>query len=486
MAEEKEILENTVVLSGYKLASYALLIVTGFILTKILGPAMYGLYSALLLVLNFSRYAFISYFSAYYKKGSKMIGRGQQDRIAYLRSNTFYPALLLTLVVSVLVFAYSFFLPDKDASWGLRIVSLIILLQQLYYFYLIFLRTDKKFGLVGQVDFLFHVARLLFYMLLAIPFGVVGAVSGLLLSYVAGIGWGMYRNPYTVKADISAKESGKLFAYGLPPAILGLLGTVFTSIDKLMIIRFFDRTLLGFYSFAVLVLEVIVFVPVNIALIILPSQLESSSKARAKNIMLLPTLVISYLIPIVIGGAFIFTRPVLEFIFPDYLAAELPIYALAAGAFFISILGPLENNTVSLNKESRIIIIKIFVIIVSVLANWYAISGGYGLMGIALATTAVYFVYFMFLSAYTFRRNYGSRGYLYILEILLPAAYTALLIPVVRLLPGGFGYYQFAYSLIQYCVFLLLNIPLWYYLDRRTGFIRLLANHARFYIQKWF
>jgi len=474
MAEEKEVLENTVVLTGYKLASYIILIITGFILTKILGPTMFGLYSALLLVVTFSRYVFISFYSTYYKKGSKLIGQGLASKLPDLRSNTFYPALGFTIVLSAAIAVYSLFVQDYQAAWGLRITAVIVVLQQLMFFYQIKLRTDKDFALYGQVDFVYYLAKLTFYVLLAIPFGVIGAMSGLMISYIVSISWGFYKKPYLVKAKIDFKKARKNFIYGLAPSILGLMGAVFLSIDKIMIIKFFDRTVLGLYSFAVLVLEVVTFIPINIALVMLPRQLESSKKSSKKqNMLLLPMIVISYLIPIIVGAVYAYTLPILNYVFPNYQGASSAIYVLAVGSFFISNIAILESNIVSLDKELKIIIVKILAIITSLSANYYVIKGGYGILGIAIATVGVYIAYFVILSLYTLHQNFGQQGYKHFLVILFPALYTVALLIILDVFPVGTGLLQFLYSTLKYGIFLIFNIPLWYYMNKRTGLIRL-------------
>jgi len=487
MAEENEIFENTIVFTILKYLSYFLMIITGFILTKFLGPAAFGLYSAMMLVLRYSRYSFMGFFSACFKKISILKGKQQLSKLQEIRDNTFAPSLYISLILGLLLFMSSFMLRyDTDVLIALRWVSILIVLQQIFSFYTIYLRTDKLFSLYGLVDLIFKLLRLVFIFILIWKFKLNGVLMALCLAYVFSLLFGIYRKNYLYHLTFSFKKAKNLFLFGLPNTLFGTMGTVFTSADKIMIIAFFSRTYLGFYSFAVLVLETITFIPANIAIVILPSQLErfgaNKSKDNIKNMLVFPMTIISYLLPIILGGAFIFSEPVVTYIFPEYLPALDSLYFLSLGAFFLSNIFILENYIVSINKEKNILFSKLFFILIGVILNYFLIVNGYGIKGVAIATSFTYMLYFSFLIIYSFLALFQKQKiFREIGVIVFPFFYMLIVLKVISL----YAHINinlttdFTIATFKYAIFLVLNIPLWLYLQKKTSLFAFAYTYIR-------
>ncbi len=482
MAEEKQVLKNTFIYSVLKYIAFFVMVVTGFIITKYLGPASFGVYSAMILILNYGRYAFLAFFSAFYKKASFYKGRKEYSRVEEVRHATFSASFYITLFIGILLFIVSFFVRyDQEVLNALRIVSLLLVLQQFFYFYGIFLRVDKRFPLYGSFELSFQLMRLLMILVFIWRFGVAGVLLSSVLAYSLVIGVIYAKKPYRFRFRIPFRESKKLFLFGLPNTILGAFGTIFITIDKLMIINFFNRSLLGIYSFVVLVLEVITYIPINVAVIILPSQLERQGarlgKQRIKNMFMIPITIISYLLPVIIGAAYFISGPVIQYIFPQYMDALSPLRILIFGGFFLSSINILENYVISVNKEKKIIFVKILIIVMSVLLNYAAISLGYGILGVAVATTLTYLMYFIYLITFSLKNfsrslknNTGE-----FLMIIFPLVYMILIIYLVQMivLDVKGPVLEFGLAFGRYLLFLVLNIPLWFYLEKKTGIFRL-------------
>jgi O-antigen/teichoic acid export membrane protein len=302
-----------------------------------------------------------------------------------------------------------------------------------------------------------------------------------MLAYLASLALGFTQQRYRFGLGFELAKAKKLFLFGLPATFLGAMGTIFTSVDKLMIMGMLNRVMLGLYSFAVLVLEMIAFIPANIAMIILPSQLERHSNGsgeKTKNMLFMPLLLISYFLPLIIGSVYFFSAEIVNYIFPKYIPALDAVYILLFGAFFISNLYVLEGYIISSNQEKRVLLPKAGFVIFGALLNFLAITFGFGLFGVALATTSVYCMYFMFLLSYTFRQNFRQDYFRRIATILFPLFFTGLLL-FVDLDVSFFA------LMIKYAVFGILNIPLWLYANSRTGIIRLILDRIRFQIRKF-
>jgi O-antigen/teichoic acid export membrane protein len=474
MAEEQEILEKSVAFTVLKYCSYFVLIVTGFAVTKYLGPAAFGVYAAMLLILKYSTYSFMGFYSACFKKLSFLRGRGAYEKLQDIRDNTFAPSFLLTLAIGIIIFAGSFLFSESMVANALRLVAAIVVLQQMYYFYNIFLRCDKEFAFFGTVDLIFSVVRLVVILLFLNQLTVGWVLLAVISGYVVALLFGLAFHPYTLRLGFRFRESRSLFSFGVPNTSLGALDSLLTSVDKLMIIRFYDRVALGLYSFAVLVIELITFIPTNISMVLLPSQVErvgrNSAPERLRNLFYMPMLIISYLLPILMGGAFLFSGDVMRWLFPQYIDAMPALFFLVMGAYFLSNTYLVENFIVSLNLEKSILLPKALAIGLSFLLTYGAVRMGYGLAGIALATTIAYACYLIYVTRYALRLHTPDSWLTDIVILFVPIPVLLGLVYLVQWLP--FSGSSVASTLlidgIRYALFLLGNVPLWYYLNRRT------------------
>jgi O-antigen/teichoic acid export membrane protein len=485
MAEENEILRKSFVFSSIRYLSYFLMLFTGLLVTKFLGPAGFGVYSAMLLILKYSTYSFMGFYSACYKMISFLKGKKKYSQIQEIRDSTFTPSFYLTVFLSFIVFMSSFFLKfDQEVLNALRLVAILITLQQVYYFYTIYLRTDKEFVFFGAVDLSLSIMRLLCIIIFIKYLSVFLILTAVIIAYLVSLILGFTKKPYLFNFKLNAIKAKKMFIFGLPTTVLSALDSVFMSIDKLIVIRFFDRTIFGIYSFAALVVEFITIIPANITMVILPSQLERSGAKKSnlmiKNISFMPMMVVSYFLPVIIGGAFFFSKPVVTAFFEKYTNSLIPLSFLMFGAFFIANNYILESQVVSLNNEKKIMIPKILLMFLLFSLAFFAVKNNYGLYGIALSTTIVYFLYFLYLSFFSF--SIFNKNWLEkikdILIILFPFVYMLSILFLLNKLDFGVltasvTVSSFIVAGIKYMLFLLFNFPLFYFLNKKTGIIKL-------------
>ncbi|MBA3064042.1 hypothetical protein FP803_01250, partial [Candidatus Woesearchaeota archaeon] len=57
MAHEKEIIRDTSIFTIARYSAYFFTILTGLVIAKVLGPASFGVYSALMLIVTYSQYS---------------------------------------------------------------------------------------------------------------------------------------------------------------------------------------------------------------------------------------------------------------------------------------------------------------------------------------------------------------------------------------------------------------------------------------------
>lgn len=500
MVHEKAILKDTLSLSVFKYLSFFLTLLSTAVLLRLLPTATFGVYSAILLALNYSRFAFLIPYSAAYKKIPFLRGRGKSEKaVQDIRDLTFGPTFFVMAVIAVVAFIVSFFLPfySSEILNGIRLLAALILLQHFFFFYTNFLRIDKKFSLVGFLELVLIVIRLLLFLLLVKPLGLEGALIAFIISFIATsvIGLFLRRYSFSFSPKTINRTAWRLFVYGLPPAIVGVVSTLFMTIDRVMIINFLNSEMLGYYAFAAIFVDVIVFVPDAISTVIFPRQTELFGKyikaEKIKNFLVFPVQIISCFVPFVIAGAFFFVEFFVRWLFPNYISALPAVNILLLGAFFLSMNQHIVNFLISLSREKTILCVRILLLLFAVFLSYLFISAGFGILGVAYSTLIVFFIEFVYLSVYSLALTGFKK--LDILKIvssyLTPFVLMLVIFELSKLFAFKFAFNiensfsSFILLLACYLIFCLLNLPLLYYLNKKTKIITLFYREFSYFIK---
>ena len=130
MNENNKFLEDTVNLSFFKYISFFITILTTIFILKYLSVSSFGIYSAIFLALNYSRYAFLIPYSASFKKIPYLRGLGKNEKeIQKIRENTFGSTFYIMLIISTITFISSFFVQfNQEIINGIRLLSVLIII----------------------------------------------------------------------------------------------------------------------------------------------------------------------------------------------------------------------------------------------------------------------------------------------------------------------------------------------------------------------
>jgi len=344
MAYEKEIIRDTSVFILTKYISYFFTILSGLVIAKVLGPAAFGVFSALMLIVNYSQYSHLGLFPAMLKKIPFYRGKKEYNRAQKTEDIAFSGAMIIIIFISLVLIIASFFITrlDNHTINGIRIVSLIIILQQIFFFYQNHLRVEKKFLMIGKTLLIYSITYFISIIILIMRFRFEGVLFASLIAYCIVIFYILRKERFKFKITIMPRRIVELMKFGFPLLTIGIMSIFLLSIDKLMIIKFMDKVQLGYYSIGIMAAEIISFTPHSISYVMFPHFLErygeKEDKLHLKNHLFQPTLIISYLIPVVIGLAFITAPIAIYYILPKYIQGITPIKILVCAAFFMSII----------------------------------------------------------------------------------------------------------------------------------------------------
>ncbi|HET8650644.1 MAG TPA: hypothetical protein VFL95_11420, partial [Gemmatimonadales bacterium] len=154
---------------------------------KLLGPTLYGLWNALNLVLaNGVNYGHLGVLNAMNREVPFNRGRGELELNQSIVDVSFTTALIAAAVMAGACLLASFVGRfDPVTAFGLRVLALLILVQQLQVFYDLVLRSHDRFRLVASEQGLLSILLLTVVIAFTIVGGFAGFLWGQVLVYLA-------------------------------------------------------------------------------------------------------------------------------------------------------------------------------------------------------------------------------------------------------------------------------------------------------------
>ena len=481
MAHEKEIIRDTSIFTVARYSAYFFTILTGLVIAKVLGPAAFGVYSALMLIVTYSHYSHLGLLPAMIKKVPFYIGKKEYNKSREIENVVFSGIIIIIFFISLALIIASFFIKNLDNHTinSLRIVAIVVIFQQIFYFYQYYLISEKKFFLFGKILLVYSITYLIFIILLIMKFRLEGVFFAMLLAYIIAIFYLSKKDEFKLRIKVMPKNTVQLMKIGFPLLMLGTMALFFVSIDKIMIIKFMDKVQLGYYSFAAIVAGIVSFIPQGIGSIIFPHLLEKygekEDKAHIKNYLFQPTLIISYLLPIVVGLVFITAPVAIYYILPKYLPGIMPFKILICAIFFMSVTSASNNFLITLNKEKKMLSLQAISVIIAIILNYFFIINGYGINGVAIATAISYFFYSTCILIYSFRHYIPRITQLikFFAKIYLPFLYIILILALSNFIPiTGNLLRDILLTFLKLIVFMVFSLPLIWLVNKKTGIVK--------------
>jgi O-antigen/teichoic acid export membrane protein len=470
----------------------ALYLVRGLVTARFLGPSDYGVWGTLGILLNYSNLAPLGSAEAVAREVPLHMERGEPARARDVVEQSFsfnlYASLLATL--AILVYAHL-----RRASLepifftGLHVAAAGITLQQLYFFYRIVLRAQRRFFFQSKVDILLALVNVPVTIGFVALWGLRGLYASYVLVYVWIIGYLLWNVPIRLRGRLDLPLIVELIRIGFPVYLLGLVYTLFMSVDRMVIAKFLTPADMGYYTIAYTVIGTLGEVPLVIASVMSPNLIGRYSRSATPAEMLpyveTPTVAIATFFPALLVVVVIGIEWVLHYILPRFLPGFVAMEILLFGAFFIALARGPSSFLLAVRKQIVAVAIYAICVLAAFGLNLWFVKLGWGLVGVAIATSLTYALlfalYVTYIFTFFFGRRLGAYARLYA-RLLLPFALSALVYVALRLgipLDGHAPLADAARSLGRTAIYLALVTPFLIAFLRRHGLWEPLLRRAR-------
>ena len=397
-SERGQIIQDSVRYLFATIAGQGFGLIRSVMMPVLLNPAQLGIWNLMNVVLGYGGNAQLGILDGMNKLVPILRGQGQIAQVVSVRDSVFWTNLILAALAASCVMLASFFVP-LSYSKPLQINAVIVLLLLVFCYLFSLLRADNRFGLLSMGIFVLSVLSTV--LVLACGFfadnHLLGALIGLACAYGLTVFFWQWRSGYHYTFQIDRPALLLSFRLGAPLIVLGVLSTVFLSVDRWVIATHLGVTQLGYYALGIMACSLVSLIPQSVASVLYSRMLErfgaNSDPTSLRGLLINPTRVVAALMAVIVGMAVLILILVVRFLLPSYSPSVPILTILIPGAFFYAVAFIPAGFVTAINKQHWLMGVQGICIGLGLIMSITVVSLGWGIIGVAMSTFVVYVVY---------------------------------------------------------------------------------------------
>jgi len=444
-----------------------------------MDPYTFGVVATLNLLVLYSSFSDLGTMRAAEVQLPYLHGKGDIQKIEDIREAIFSFNLITSVTFSIVVAAWAVYVRSEINNYlfmGVLVYCVYFIINQIAAYYIILLRSTQEFVFLGKYIFVTSFLTGLGNVVAVWFFGYIGFLTVTIVVALIQVATLFSHACYRPIFNINPSVVKILLLSGLPMLVSGLSFQGLRTIDNFLVLRLLNTEQLGQYSIALMANAMIFSLTTSISTVLFPSMQEaygmSGNNDSMRDYVTRPSIVISQLLPVMIGSMYFIIPLIVHWLIPKYESGVLSFKIIVLFTYFYAMTNMFFGFLTSMQKQKWIILINVVILIlIFVLAETFTFYK-WGLEGIALATGIGYFCYFIVVATYTLRHWASwSQTIAFLNDISLPFVYSAVLIYVVD------HYFDLAttkdnmkYTLpfLQMSLFFALYLPCIFVYDRKS------------------
>jgi O-antigen/teichoic acid export membrane protein len=454
---------------------------TAIFIRRFLGPVSMGIWSILKVVKGYVSYANLGVTSAVPYKLPVLKGQGKQEEINVLTGVIFNFITAITFACSIGVIIYALVVGrslSRELFIGLLALSVMLISQRVYTYYMILLRAHRSFNILGKSIIFDALVNLTLILLIVSKFRLYGFFAIVIVMPILNVLFIRRYVTYNLKFSFNFKGIVYYIKYGFPLCVNGILYQILHSIDKIMIASMLGLEHLGFYSIALMTESYGTGIAENFSIVIQPHFLEdfgANGMEKSSKHVVFYSETTAYFMAILLSVFFICAPVFITYVLPAFVPGITALRIFLLAIFFFTISPYSSNFLVALEKQAKLIPITVLSIALNIILNYSFIKKGYGINGAAFATVISAFISFCVVSIYAL--SHCQRKYdiaVFFLKILFPLFYCLICVSAI-------GYIihfqnQFFETIARALLLAICVVPLVFYINKKTGVAKILRE----------
>ena len=368
--------------------------IRGLIAARVLGPAAYGSWNALLLVVDYGLLTQLGLQQGLDQEVPASLAKDPPERVQRLKRGGISGMVTLWAIFALAVCIYLLIKPRRLAEgWGpagvlLMVVS--VLLQELIFYHGTLLRSHGRIGTVSVSLSIQAILGGVAGLILLFPYGLWGLLAGWLLGQVGALIY-IRREGASVAPLALVPNAGtrQLLARGFPIFLFTASSTVLKSIDRIMILKFLSVEALGYYSIGLMGVSMLLYLPESIAFVLYPRLIArfagSQDAEQTATLMVRPLAAVAWLMPLVIGVSVFWVRELVILFLPQYLPGVRALSTLLFGALGLALAIVPSFYLMSIRRQMQLLPLALVAIGLDIVLILVFLGAGARIDGVALA-----------------------------------------------------------------------------------------------------
>lgn len=393
------------------------------LLARSMDISTYGLFYAMMSFFGFfNLFVELGFLQSISKRVVEWRISKEFSKIKGLLASSFLIQMLISLLlVAVLAFfsdkVVSGFFHSSQTSLFLFMCAWFLLLPVPSFLVHVFLGFQKS-GLSASTEFFRHASAVtltLFFFYtgfgVAAPFMAYALINVLMMLFYAPIVKRVFPEFSRAPAKTSASDLKQVLVFGFYVTFTGLIFSVITQTDTLMITYLLGLESVGLYQLALPVAALIGYVTNSIVPVLFPLITELNARKKSAELKSGITLLYKYLLVVTVPLVFVlfsFSDIIITILFGGEYVSVSPVLKVLSIAMLFSVITTINGFILSsLGKPEQIAKYMIYAAILNLCLN-AALIPMIGIMGAAIATLSTFFLATL-LSIYKIRSEVGFR-----------------------------------------------------------------------------
>jgi O-antigen/teichoic acid export membrane protein len=427
---------DILVFSSSRYLLIGLSVVRNLVLARALGPADYGMWIVLTLLLGYGDQIHLGLRHLGDKEIPFLRGRDGEQAALHFANILLGGILLLAVLGSMMLVTYVVVVGTDNSILTIAIClcSLVILSDQVNRYYLMILRTRSQFVFSSKVEVMFELVRTIFVIVLAWLLRLEGAVVAFLISSVSQSCFLLLHLRSQIRPVFDLKRMWFILPKALPFFLSGLLYLLIISLDRIVGTAVLSKVDLGLLGLAMLLISL----PVNAAQavkdVLYPSLSEEFGReGNLKNVlpMYLKSLsAVSVVVPFLVAFIYFSADFLVRWFLPAYRESISLMAILSNGIYFLSLAALPSGFLMATGRNRTYLALQAITIFLTLIAYGLMVMQVGGVVALCYAACISFFLFASLVLYATLSRAEKSMRFLFIriLEIFVPSLYSMLLV----------------------------------------------------------
>ena len=368
-------------------------VVSGLVVAALLGPATWGWWYLLNLIVAYGALTQLGALNGLNREVPAALGRGQAEESVALRRVALGVVLAATGGVSVVLLAVAWWWPGIVSLTDLALVVALLITHQAFGYVSTCLKATTNFFVVARLQFVLAVGYPVFGIAGAWAYGLPGFIVGQAVAYMVATVIASRHPEVVVAPRVDVARVRSLVSIGFPIMLVGVVHTLFSTVDRWVVVAFLGAEPLGYYSLAIMALGAVGLLPQVIAQQLYPRMAHAwaarSDTAELRSLAgRVRRMSFVVVVPVALVGLLV-APPAVRALLPAF-AAGIPALMVT---LFVPVVGAVGQGYGSvlhmLDRQSWLLA----AIIVSALVNVglsLLLVGPFGLVGVAYGTLGAF------------------------------------------------------------------------------------------------